>query len=82
MDITTNGFERRWCAIFMAMYLLIILPAPVFFNTQYVAGWLGVPVFLYGWLIHGTLVLGLILLFAWQCLQRPEYQDVAEDAAP
>lgn len=82
MDITTNGFERRWFAVFMAMYLLIILPLPLFFNTHYAAGWLGVPVFIYGWLIHGTLVVGLIALFARQCLGRPEYQDSPGEEAP
>ncbi|AFJ45899.1 hypothetical protein [Shimwellia blattae] len=81
MDITTNGFERRWSAIFLAMYLLIILPFPVFFSTDYIAGWLGVPVFIYGWLIHASLVFGLIALFAWQCLQRPEYQDLPGEEA-
>lgn len=73
----TNCFEKVWFVIFMAMYLLIMLPLPFFFNTDYVAGWLGVPVFVYSWLIHGITVLALIIVYAFQCLKRPEYQDSA-----
>ncbi|MFB2842503.1 hypothetical protein ACE1BJ_13825 [Aeromonas jandaei] len=59
----------------MAMYLLVMLPLPFYFNTEYVPGWLGVPFFVYGWLIHGITVLVLIAVYACQCLKRPEYQD-------
>ena len=74
MDMRNNAFERRWFYIFMFMYVFIIIPFPFFFNTDYAPGWLGVPVFVYGWLIHGNIVLLLIILFARQCLQRPEYR--------
>lgn len=78
----SNRFESRWFAIFMAMYLLIILPFPFFYNTDYVAGWLGVPVFIYGWLAHGISVLILIIFYAHQCLKRPEYQDDVLEESP
>ncbi|MCC4104596.1 hypothetical protein [Serratia ureilytica] len=82
MDVTSNCFERKWFYVFMFMYLLIMMPFPFFYNTDYQPGWLGVPVFIFGWLIHGVTVIALILLFAWQCLQRPEYQgDIEEDNA-
>lgn len=45
----SDYFERKWLAIFMVMYLLVMLPLPFFFNTEYVPGWFGVPVFVYGW---------------------------------
>jgi hypothetical protein len=77
MDILTNCFERRWFYVFMGMYLLIMLPLPCFFSTEYRPAWSGVPLFVYGWLVHGITVFLLILLFAHQCLKRPEYQDEA-----
>lgn len=75
MDVLTNCFERRWFYIFMFMYLFIMIPFPFFYSTEYHPGWLGVPTFIYGWIIHGITVFALILLFARQCLKRPEYQD-------
>ncbi len=79
MDMRSNAFERKWFLGFMLMYVLIMIPFPFFFNTSYVPGWLGVPVFVYGWLIHGGVVLLMIILFAWQCLKRPEYQDFDDE---
>ncbi|MEI7112969.1 hypothetical protein FBF86_10600 [Serratia marcescens] len=79
MDVTSNCFERKWFYVFMFMYLLVMMPFPFFYNTAYQPGWLGVPVFIFGWLIHGVTVIALIVLFAWQCLQRPEYQDDIEE---
>ncbi|WP_202300797.1 hypothetical protein [Dryocola clanedunensis] len=82
MNLLTSCFERRWFTIFMAMYLFIMLPLPFFYNTHYVAGWLGVPIFIYGWIAHGITVLALIILYAFQCLKRPEYQDEALEETP
>ncbi|NYT35828.1 hypothetical protein ERD78_03010 [Allopusillimonas soli] len=75
MDMRSNAFERKWFYIFMFMYVFIMIPFPFYFNTEYVPGWLGVPIFVYGWIAHGIVVLLLILLFAHQCLKRPEYRD-------
>ncbi|PJX21124.1 hypothetical protein CAP48_17630 [Advenella sp. S44] len=75
MDTRSKSFERRWFCLFLFMYVFVMIPFPFFFNTDYVAGWLGVPVFIYGWIIHGVVVVALIMLFAHQCLKRPEYQD-------
>lgn len=79
MDMRSKSFERKWLCLFLFMYVFIMIPFPFFFNTDYVAGWLGVPVFVYGWIIHGVVVLALIMLFAHQCLKRPEYQDFTEE---
>lgn len=82
MDILSSCFEKKWFTIFMTMYFVIMLPLPFFFNTEYVPGWLGVPIFIYGWLIHGITVFLLIVLYAHQCLKRPEYQDSALEEQP
>ncbi|EAO0164591.1 hypothetical protein G3601_004886 [Salmonella enterica] len=71
----SNYFERVWFIIFMAMYVLIMLPLPFYFNTEYIPGWFGVPIFVYGWMLHGITVLVLIVVYAYLCLKRPEYQD-------
>ena len=70
-----DNFQKKWMIVFAISYFLIMLPLPFYFNTEYVAGWFGVPIFVYGWLIHGAIVITLIAIYAYQCLQRPEYQD-------
>lgn len=79
MDMRSNSFERRWFFIFMFMYVFIMVPFPFFFNDKYVPGWFGVPIFVYGWIINGIIVIGLIICFAYQCLKRPEYQDFIQE---
>ena len=75
MDVWENRFERTWFAIFMATYLLIMLPFPWYYSESYVPGPWGVPLFLFGWLGHGIAVIVLIAVFARQCMKRPEYRD-------
>ena len=79
MNVHANSFEIKWLSIFLFMYFFIMVPFPFFFNAEYVAGWLGVPLFVYGWIAHGTVVLALIVLFAHQCLKRPEYQEFTQE---
>lgn len=75
MNVFENRFERTWFAIFMGFYLLIMLPLPWYYSETYIAGFWGVPLFLFGWLAHGVVVIILISIFAYQCLKRPEYRD-------
>lgn len=76
MDVLSNAFERRWFALFMFLYVLIMLPLPCFYSSSYIAGFFGVPLFIYGWLFHGCLTLICIIIFAHKALQRPEYRDL------
>ena len=73
--VKKDNFEKKWMIIFTVSYFLIMLPLPFYFNNEYVPGWFGVPNFVYGWLIHGAIVILLIAIYAYQCLQRSEYQD-------
>jgi hypothetical protein len=52
-----------------------MLPFPFYYSTTYIPGLWGVPLFVFGWLIHGVIVLALICVFAWQCMKRPEYKN-------
>ena len=72
MDCWRNPFERRWTVIILGLYFLIMLPLPWYYNESYLPGPFGVPMFLYGWIGHGIVVLLTILVFARQCLARPE----------
>lgn len=79
MHCLSNAFERRWTLVFLALYGLIMLPLPWYYNESYLPGPLGVPMFLWGWLAHGVTVLLAIIVFACQCLARPEYQNQTQD---
>lgn len=70
-----DNFERNWMIIFMVFYVLIMLPFPFYYSTKYIPGPWGVPLFLFGWLIHGVIVLALIVIYAKQCMKRPEYKN-------
>lgn len=74
-------FERNWMIIFMISYGLIMLPLPFYYSTEYIPGPWGVPLFIFGWLIHGAIVMILTIVFAIQCMRRPEYQNF-EDSPP
>ena len=37
--------------------------------------------FLFGWVIHGVVVLIFTAIFAKQCMKRPEYQNFEDDVA-
>ncbi len=78
MGVLSNKFEKMWFAIFMGMYVLIMLPLPWQYSETYHPGFGGVPLFLYGWLAHGIATLLLIVLFAKQCLARSEYLNFEE----
>ena len=75
MSPFANAFEKRWFCIIMFFYVLIMLPFPFFYNTEYDPSYLGIPSYIFGWLANSVAV--VITLFVWraQCLTRPEYQD-------
>lgn len=70
-----NSFERMWLAIILFMYVLIMLPLPFFYATVYIPSLWGTPLFIWGWLIHGLIVMVLIFFWRYQCLKRPEYHE-------
>lgn len=74
-----DHFERNWMIIFIISYLLIMLPLPFYYSTKYIPGPWGVPLFIFGWLIHGAIVMLLIVIYAVQCMKRPEYKNFDAD---
>ncbi|WP_434779566.1 hypothetical protein [Neisseria sp. Ec49-e6-T10] len=70
-----SHFERNWLIIFLALYVLIMIPLPWYYSETYIPGLWGVPLFLFGWIIHGVVVLILTAIFARECMKRPEYKN-------
>jgi hypothetical protein len=75
MDVLSNAFEKKWFCIFMFLYVIIMVPFPFFFSTTYIPSLWGIPLFVVGWTVHTVITLALILVFAWQALQREEYRE-------
>lgn len=75
MDVLSNRFEKKWFAIFMGMYFLIMLPLPWQYSEAYRPCFMGIPLFIASWLTHGLITLLLIVIFAKQCLSRSEYTN-------
>lgn len=78
MGIFSNAFEKKWFWIFMFMYFSIMLPLPCFYSTEYIPSILGIPLFIFGWLGHGLIVMLLIYIFYRQCMERKEYHEFDE----
>lgn len=76
MGVFSNSFEKKWFFFFIFLYVLIMIPFPWYYNESYVPGFFGVPVFLYSWLVHNSVVIIGIILFAQACLKRKDYQAI------
>lgn len=73
-----DRFNLAWGCIFIALYILIMLPLPCFVNYVYVPTAWGVPNYIWGWLIVGITTIALILVWSAKCLKRPEYHEFDE----
>ncbi|WP_443743795.1 hypothetical protein [Sutterella sp.] len=78
MNAWSNSFERKWTLIFLFEYIFIMMPFPWFYDTDYIPSFLGVPLFIFGWIIYGAVVITTIIIWWRQCVNRPEYQDDEE----
>lgn len=79
MSPFSNAFEKKWFFIMMFLYFFIMIPFPFYFNTEYDPVFLGIPSYIFGWLVHSAVVVGAIILWRQQCMSRPEYKDLGED---
>ena len=52
----SNSFEKKWTFIFLFMYVLIMLPFPWYYATEYIPSFWGTPLFIFGWIFHGLVV--------------------------
>ncbi len=75
MHIFSNKFEMTWAAIFVGLFVLIMMPLSFYYSETYIPGPWGIPTYIFGWLIHAVVVFVLIFIFAAQALSRPEYHD-------
>ena len=79
MNSNKDNFERNWLIVFLGLFVLVMIPFPWYYSTEYIPGPWGVPLFLFGWLAHSVVVLILIVIFARQCMKRPEYRNFEEE---
>lgn len=80
MGMWDNAFERRWSAVFLAMYAVVMLPVRCFYATEYVPSWKGLPLFMVGWFWLTVVVMALIFIFYLQAMGREEYLELGTDA--
>lgn len=80
MGMWDNAFERRWSAVFLAMYAVVMLPIRCFYATEYVPSWKGLPLFMVGWFWLTVAVMVLIVIFYLQAMGREEYLELGTDA--
>ena len=52
MNPFSNSFEKKWTFIFLFMYVLIMLPFPWYYATEYIPSFLGTPLFIFGWIFQ------------------------------
>ena len=45
-------FERTWLIIFLIMFVLIMIPFPFFYSETYIPAFGGVPLYIFGWIVH------------------------------
>ena len=43
MHAFANAFERKWFWVFMVIWAFIMLPLPIFYDTEYNPSFFGVP---------------------------------------
>jgi len=80
MDVLSNSFERKWFAIFMFLYFVIMVPFPFFYSTHYVPSIAGLPLFIIGWTIHSVITFIAILVFYRQAMSREEYMEFGTES--
>lgn len=56
-----------------------MLPFPWYYATEYIPSFWGTPLFIFGWIFHGLVVIILIFLWWQSCKKRPEYKEFDGD---
>ncbi len=70
-----KDFEKKWIRIFMFLYVFIMIPFPFYYTTKYISGPFGVPLFIYGWIIHTIITFICIVIYRNESLKRKEYDE-------
>ena len=72
-------FERTWLIIFLIMLALIIIPFPFFYSETYIPAFGGVPLYIFGWIVHTAITFVLIIVYYRMCMKRKEYHTYDEE---
>ena len=63
-------FERTWLIIFLIMFVLIMIPFPFFYSETYIPAFGGVPLYIFGWIVHTAITFVLIIVYYRMCMKR------------
>ena len=72
-------FERTWLIIFLIMFVLIMIPFPFFYSETYIPAFGGVPLYIFGWIVHTAITFVLIIVYYRMCMKRKEYHTYDEE---
>ena len=68
-------FERTWLIIFLIMFVLIMIPFPFFYSETYIPAFGGVPLYIFGWIVHTAITFVLIIVYYRMCMKRNEWSS-------
>ena len=74
-------FERTWLIIFLIMFVFIMIPFPFFYSETYIPAFGGVPLYIFGWIVHTAITFALIIIYYRMCMKRKEYQWSSSNSA-
>lgn len=72
-------FERTWLIIFLVMFVFIMIPFPFFYSETYIPAFGGVPLYIFGWIVHTAITFALIIVYYRMCMKRKEYHTYDEE---
>ena len=72
-------FERTWLIIFLIMFVLIMIPFPFFYSETYIPAFGGVPLYIFGWIVHTAITFVLIIVYYRMCMKRKECHTYDEE---
>jgi TctA family transporter len=71
-------FDTAWRTIFAVLFVGIMLPIRCFVNYEYAPSWLGVPNFVWNWLIYGVIAVVLIVVYYRMAMKRSDFHEFDE----
>ena len=52
---------------------------PVFYSETYIPAFGGVPLYIFGWIVHTAITFVLIIIYYRMCMKRKEYHTYDEE---
>ena len=72
-------FERTWLIIFLVMFVFIMIPFPFFYSETYIPAFGGIPLYVFGWIVHAVITFALIIVYYRMWMKRKEYHTYDEE---